>query len=106
MIFISEHFDSSDDAKEFVKAKVVSLIATHTEVINAELSGKEMIIMFLKYKVFNNFASILTITEATINVTCFVGDNESAKFQSACSRFKRLFAMPEEEKLVNCKIIL
>jgi len=64
-----EHFDSSDDAKEFVKAKVVSLLATHTEVVNPGLSG----------------------------------DNESAKFQAACSRFKRLFSMPEEEKLVNCK---
>ena len=53
-----------------MKAKVVSLLATHTEGIAAEPSG----------------------------------DNESTKFQAACSRFKRLFAMPEEEKLVNCKL--
>ena len=38
-------------------------------------------------------------------VMCFPGDTESAKFQAACSRFKRLFAMPEEEKLVNCKLL-
>jgi hypothetical protein len=28
---------------------------------------------------------------------------ESAKFQSAFARFKRLFHLPKEEKLVNCK---
>ena len=67
---VAENFDSTDDAKEFVKAKVVSLLATHTEEITAEPSG----------------------------------DSESAKFQAACSRFKRLFAVPEEEKLVNCKL--
>ena len=39
-------------------------------------------------------------------VFSFLGDSESVKFQSASTRFRKLFAMPEEEKLVNCKYLL
>eukprot|EP00794_Sanderia_malayensis_P016811 gene16811-18507_t len=62
-----EHFDSSEDAKEFVKAKVESLLAT--QLVSPGSSP--------------------------------AADTESSRFHAACARFKRLFAMPEEEKLVN-----
>ena len=35
----------------------------------------------------------------------FLADTDSEKFQLATARFKRLFGMPDAEKLVNCKYI-
>eukprot|EP00111_Clytia_hemisphaerica_P005802 TCONS_00016792-protein len=61
-----ENFETSDDMREFVKAKIESLVASqqlHNVVNNPESDGE--------------------------------------KFVSATARFKRLFGMPEEEKLVN-----
>ena len=50
-----------------------------------------------------NRSYVIFLKRSQLAWLCLLGDNESAKFQSACSRFKRLFAMPEEEKLVNCE---
>ncbi|XP_047125269.1 TBC1 domain family member 9B isoform X1 [Hydra vulgaris] len=61
-----ETFDQLEDAKEFVKAKIESLVATHL-----------------------------------LHNASYVGDTDSEKFQSAVARFRRLFGMPNEEKLVN-----
>ena len=36
----------------------------------------------------------------------FSAENDGEKFISATARFKRLFGMPDEEKLVNCKFFL
>ena len=45
----------------------------------------------------------LKIYEIKKKNVILLGDTESEKFQSAVARFKRLFGMPNEEKLVNCK---
>ena len=40
-------------------------------------------------------------------MTClFSADNDGEKFISATARFKRLFGMPDEEKLVNCMFFI
>lgn len=40
-----------------------------------------------------------------MNRFIFLAESDGEKFVSATARFKRLFGMPEEEKLVNCKIL-
>lgn len=64
-----EHFESIDDTREYVKAKIDSLLA-----------------------------SSIPVQEATQNT----GEpSETEKFQNAVIRFRKLFGMPEKEKLVN-----
>lgn len=61
-----ENFDSDEDIREFVKAKIESLVAS----------------------------TLLQNPHHSV-------DTDSEKFQSAKARFKRLFGMPDAEKLVN-----
>jgi hypothetical protein len=38
-----------------------------------------------------------------VHVICYITDEETVKFKTATRKFMKLFNMPNEEKLVNCK---
>ena len=68
MLFYStETIESEDDIREFVKAKIESLVANET-------ADQDI-----------------------------VAETETNRFKSATVRFHRIFNIPAEEKLVNCK---
>lgn len=65
----------------------------------ASFESEDEIIAFVKCKVESILAQQ---AEAAAQDTVEGGD--SSDYKAAVHRFKRLFQMPEEEKLVNCKI--
>jgi len=67
-ICTTETIESEDDVKEFVKAKIESLVA-----------------------------NVVADQDA-------VAEMETNRFKSATTRFHRIFNIPTEEKLVNCKL--
>ena len=67
LFYMTESIESEDDIREFVKAKIESLVA-------------------------NVAADQDVVTEMETN-----------RFKSATTRFHRIFNIPAEEKLVNCK---
>jgi len=67
-ICTTETIESEDDVKEFVKAKIESLVA-----------------------------NVIADQDA-------VAETETNRFKSATTRFHRIFNIPTEEKLVNCKL--
>ena len=64
---LTETIESEDDIREFVKAKIESLVAN-------------------------------VIADQDV-----VAETETNRFKSAATRFHRIFNIPVEEKLVNCK---
>lgn len=64
----TETIESEDDVREFVKAKIESLVAN-------VIADQDM-----------------------------VAETETNRFKSATTRFHRIFNIPVEEKLVNCKL--
>ena len=66
-ICTAETIESEDDIREFVKAKIESLVAN-------------------------------VIADQDV-----VAETETNRFKSATTRFHRIFNIPVEEKLVNCK---
>jgi len=67
-ICTTETIESEDDIREFVKAKIESLVAN-------VVADQDM-----------------------------VAETETNRFKSATTRFHRIFNIPVDEKLVNCKL--
>ena len=43
------------------------------------------------------------IYTSEIICVCLLVDEDSRDFKAACDKWRRLFTLPEDEKLVNCK---
>ena len=67
-VYPTETIESEDDIREFVKAKIESLVAN-------------------------------VVADQDV-----VAETETNRFKSAATRFHRIFNIPVEEKLVNCKL--
>ena len=67
-VYPTETIESEDDIREFVKAKIESLVAN-------------------------------VVADQDV-----VAETETNRFKSATTRFHRIFNIPVEEKLVNCKL--
>ena len=67
-VYTTETIESEDDIREFVKAKIESLVAN-------------------------------VVADQDV-----VAETETNRFKSAATRFHRIFNIPVEEKLVNCKL--